>query len=54
MKQLIVTVGLLLLGIQIYSMMMLGPDSLYEVSSEAVNAAKEEYQCMNSSHQWHQ
>lgn len=52
MKQLIVTVGLLILGIQVFSMMMLGPDSLYEVSREAVNASKEEYQCTNSSPQW--
>ena len=47
MKQLIVTVGLLILGVIIFSMMMTGPDSLYEVSKDAVNAAKEEYQCMN-------
>ncbi len=47
MKQLMVTVGLMLLGIIIFSLMMNGPGSLYEVSREAVNAAKEAYPCMN-------
>ena len=47
MKQLIVTVGLLILGLIIFSLMMNGPDSIYEVSREAVNTAKEELQCMN-------
>ena len=47
MKQMIITVGLLILGTVIFSMMMNGPDSLYQVSQEAVNAAKEVYGCMN-------
>ncbi|MBQ6089076.1 MAG: hypothetical protein IJK95_05920 [Firmicutes bacterium] len=47
MKQLIISVGLLILGVIIFSMMMNGPGSLFEVSKEAVNAAKEELQCMS-------
>ncbi len=47
MKQLLITVGLLFLGIVVFDMMMNGPDSLFEVSREAVNAAKEGYSCMN-------
>lgn len=52
MKQMIITVGLLILGTVIFSMMMNGPDSLYQVSQEAVNAAKEVYGCMNLSQLW--
>lgn len=47
MKQLIVTVGLVLLGIAVFNMMVTDSHSLYNTAAEAIKQTKEYYECMN-------
>ena len=47
MKQLIVTIGLILLGVRIFGMMVTDQGSLYNASCEALKAVKEAYECTN-------
>jgi len=47
MKQLIVTVGLALLGLHIFHMMILDSNSLYHTASDSLTSVKEYYLCTN-------
>ena len=47
MKQLIVTLGLALLGLNIFRMMMFGDGSLLNTASRAIEETKEYYVCTN-------
>ena len=47
MKQLIVTLGLMLLGIRIFGMMITDEGSLYKASINAIASQKEAYVCTN-------
>ena len=47
MKQLIITLGLLLLGIRIFGMMISDEGSLYKASLGVLQAQKEAYVCTN-------
>lgn len=47
MKQLIVTLGLALLGLNIFNMMMTGSGSLYSTCADSLRNVKEYYICMN-------
>ena len=47
MKQLIVTLGLMLLGLRIFGMMITDENSLYKASASAISAQKEAYVCTN-------
>ena len=45
MKQLIVTVGLILLGLGIFRLMVTDSNSLYNASLRAINESREAYLC---------
>ena len=45
MKQLIITLGLVLLGLGIFRMMVTDKDSLYHLSVKAISDTKEAYLC---------
>lgn len=47
MKQLIVCVGLALLGLNIFHMMILDSNSLYHAAGDSLKGIKEYYQCTN-------
>ncbi len=47
MKQLIVTLGLMLLGIRIFGMMVTDEGSLYRAAADAIASQKEAYVCTN-------
>ncbi len=47
MKQLIVTVGLVLLGLAVFRMMVTDSHSLYRTAAEAITQTKEYYECKN-------
>lgn len=47
MKQLIVALGLALLGLNIFNMMINESDSLYRAAADSLIAVKEEYICTN-------
>ena len=47
MKQLIVTLGLALLGLNIFRMMMIGDGSLFSAASRAIEETREYYVCTN-------
>ena len=47
MKQLIVTLGLALLGLSIFSMMITDSNSMYNAASDSLRSVKEYYLCMN-------
>ncbi len=47
MKQLIVTLGLMLLGLRIFGMMITDDGSLYEKTARGIGEMKEAYVCMN-------
>ena len=47
MKQLIVTLGLVLLGLRIFGMMITDENSLYKAASNAISSQKEAYVCTN-------
>lgn len=47
MKQLLITLGLMLLGIRIFGMMITDDDSLYKASVNAISNQKEAYVCTN-------
>ncbi len=47
MKQLIVVVGLALLGLNIFHMMIMDSNSLYHAASDSLRSIKEYYLCTN-------
>lgn len=47
MKQLIITLGLIMLGLGIFRMMITGEGSMYQVTREMLLSAKEAYECTN-------
>ena len=47
MKQLIVAVGLALLGLNIFRMMIMDSNSLYHAASDSLRSVKEYYLCKN-------
>lgn len=47
MKQLIVALGLALLGLNIFHMMITDSRSMYNAAAESLISVKEYYQCMN-------
>ncbi len=47
MKQLIVTLGLMLLGMRIFGMMITDDNSMYKASLNAISSQKEAYVCTN-------
>ena len=47
MKQLIVVLGLALLGLSIFRMMIIDSNSMYRAASESLRSVKEYYLCTN-------
>lgn len=47
MKQLIVVLGLALLGLNIFNMMVSGENSMYRAASDSIRNIKEYYICTN-------